>query len=133
MRPLVARDGLGLTELEFALAMMLELHVVSIDQVQPFIKQFRLLDIDGNARLSRSDLASAEGRSLAKLQIDAQKRLGMARQMSVGDRMGLSLMTNQDAVLTRTATSAAAGCIITISQLGFPTPGPPARPPLALI
>lgn len=39
LRPLVKRDGLGLTELEFVLAMMLELGVVEYASVQPFIKQ----------------------------------------------------------------------------------------------
>ena len=36
LRPKVERDGLGLTELEFAFAMMLELKVVTLDQVHPF-------------------------------------------------------------------------------------------------
>ena len=36
LRPMLKRDGLGLTELEFVLAMMLELQVVDLEQVQPF-------------------------------------------------------------------------------------------------
>ena len=41
--------GTGLTELEFVLAMMIELEVVDIKQVRPFVKQFRVLDVGGNA------------------------------------------------------------------------------------
>lgn len=91
LRPLVERDGLGLTELEFVLAMMLELGVVELQQVQPFIKQFRLLDDDGNARLSREDLAATENKSLAELQAASQERIGTLRKthrLSVGSRMG---------------------------------------------
>jgi hypothetical protein len=91
LRPLVTRDGQGLTELEFVLCSMLELGVVEREQVQPFIKQFRLLDLDGNARLGRDDLAASCGKSLAELQQGAAQRLSVARQMSVGERMGLSV------------------------------------------
>ena len=92
MRPLVMRDGLGLAELEFVLAMMLELGVIEMEQVKPFIKQFRLLDVDGNARLGRADLDASCNKSLAELQMAATNRQKLARQMSVGDRMGLSLI-----------------------------------------
>ena len=47
LRPLVQRDGEGVTELEFALGMLVELEIVSIGQVTPFIKQFRTLDVSG--------------------------------------------------------------------------------------
>lgn len=83
MRPLVARDGLGLTELEFVLVMMIELKVIEISQIQPFIKQFRLLDVDGNARLARDDLEGSCNKSLAELQIAANARLKLSRGMSV--------------------------------------------------
>ena len=94
LRPLVQRDGLGLTELEFVLAMMLELGVVEIEQVQPFVKQFRLLDADGNARLARDDLEATKDKSLAELQTAAQERMkrpGCKKQMSVGGRQGLTI------------------------------------------
>jgi len=91
LRPLVERDGLGLTELEFCLAMMIELGVVEVDQVQPFIKQFRLLDADGNARLGRDDLQMTCNKSLAELQTSAVERMKSSKRMSVGDRIGLSI------------------------------------------
>ena len=55
--------------------------------MQPFIKQFRLLDADGNARLGRDDLMATKDKSLEELQTQANKRLNLSRQMSVGDRM----------------------------------------------
>lgn len=61
MRPKVKRDGKGLTELEFVLAMTLELGLVKWEQIKPFIKQFRQYDIDGNARLGRDDLQLLKG------------------------------------------------------------------------
>jgi hypothetical protein len=66
--------GLGLTESEFALAMMLELGIIQAEHVTPFIKQFRMIDIDGNTRLTRSDLVVAEGKSLAQIQAAAAQR-----------------------------------------------------------
>jgi hypothetical protein len=66
--------GLGLTESEFALAMILELGIIQAEHVTPFIKQFRMIDIDGNTRLTRSDLVVAEGKSLAQIQAAAAQR-----------------------------------------------------------
>ena len=126
LRPSLMRDGLGLTELEFALAMMLELQVVDIQQVhpypthltlrsfllsltplfppsplprvfqvQPFVKQFRLLDADGNARLGRDDLDATTGKSFADLAGALQERMRAPgfreKQMSVGARMGMNV------------------------------------------
>ena len=91
MRPLVVRDGLGLTELEFVLAMMLELQVVDLEQVRPFVKQFRLLDVDGNARLGRDDLDASCDKSLAELQTTALHKMQRAISMGVGDRMALAV------------------------------------------
>jgi len=56
LRPLVERDGLGLTELEFVLCMLVELGVTNKEQVQPYIKQFRSFDIDNTGRLGKEDL-----------------------------------------------------------------------------
>ena len=47
----------------------------------------RLLDADGNARLGRDDLMATKDKSLEELQTQANKRLNLSRQMSVGDRM----------------------------------------------
>lgn len=46
----------GLTEHEFTLAMLVELGIAPWDQIRPFIKQFRNLDITGDGRLSLHDL-----------------------------------------------------------------------------
>jgi hypothetical protein len=59
LRPLVTRDDLGLTELEFILTMMIDLKVVEIDKMTPFVKQFRLFEVDGDARLSHADVVAA--------------------------------------------------------------------------
>jgi len=71
---------------------MLELKVIEIDQVQPFIKQFRLLDCDGNARLGRADLEASCNQSLAELQLASQVRMQSHAKMSVGDRQGVKLV-----------------------------------------
>ena len=44
---------------------MLELGVVELNQVQPFIKQFRLLDFDGNARLGAWIMPRTAHRAMA--------------------------------------------------------------------
>ena len=94
MRPLVVRDGKGLTELEFVLAMLVELNVVQWEQVKPFIKRFRYLDVDGDARLGRRDLEIMEGKTEAEL-----KAMFMAKppeeKMTVEARMGV--MTSSQA------------------------------------
>ena len=75
---------------------MLELGVIEMSKVQPFIKQFRLMDVDGNSRLGRDDLTATEGKSFAELQKSLSKRMSdpkLNRMMSVGDRMGLSVNT----------------------------------------
>ena len=56
LRPEVARDAEGLTELEFVLGMCVELDMVDMDQITPFINKFRDLDVDGNGRLGMADL-----------------------------------------------------------------------------
>ena len=45
LRPRVERDGHGLTELEFALTNLVELDIVPMHVIQPFILQFRALDV----------------------------------------------------------------------------------------
>ena len=50
LRPDVQRDAEGLSELEFVLVSCLELGLVELEHVQPFIAQFRALDVDGSGR-----------------------------------------------------------------------------------
>ena len=88
MRPLVIRDGKGLTELEFVLAMCIELEVVKWDQVQPFIKQFRSLDVNGDARLGYEDLRLIEGKTQEEIRRMAQAIPEVP--MSVEARMGVA-------------------------------------------
>ena len=89
MRPLVKRDGKGLTELEFVLCMCIELDVVEWDLVQPFIKQFRMLDVNGDARLGEADLALMFGKTRAEISAMSMA-LPEGQGMSVGDRMGVA-------------------------------------------
>lgn len=88
MRPLVVRDGKGLTELEFVLAMIVELGVVQWDQVQPFIKQFRSLDVNGDARLGIDDLNLIKGKT--REEINAMIAANPPAPMSVASRMGVT-------------------------------------------
>ena len=88
MRPLVERDGKGLTELEFVLAMCIELDVVEWHKVQPFIKQFRNFDVSGDGRVGHEDLKLMEGKT--KEEIRAMVAAQPQAPMSVGARMGVS-------------------------------------------
>ena len=72
LRPDVQRDADGLTELEFVIGMCIELGMLDRDQIQPFIQQFRNLDVDGNGRLGMDDL-----RVQNKLKKISQKFPGM--------------------------------------------------------
>ena len=60
LRPEVARDAAGMTELEFVVCMAIELGMVDLKQLHPFVKQFRALDILGNGRVGMEDLNAAE-------------------------------------------------------------------------
>merc|ERR1719453_499491 len=46
----------SVNEYEFVLAMSLNLGILEWEQVQPFMKQFRILDADGSGHLTRNDL-----------------------------------------------------------------------------
>jgi len=109
MRPLVVRDGAGLTELEFVLAMLVELKVVRWDQVKPFIKRFRALDINGDARLGPADLELMKGKTVAEL-----KALRDARppeeMMTVEARMGPTTANQSARRSASSPTLAAAAC-----------------------
>merc|ERR1712066_1055176 len=77
-------DALGLTNVEYALAMLLELEIVSMDQVQPFLKQFCKLDMDNSGRLCSEDLKlvpSVSTDDLDKLQSLNGKRAKTSRTL----------------------------------------------------
>ena len=57
--PAKVRDGLGLYELEYAMAMAIELELLQWEQVKPFVKQFRQMDADDNGRLGEADIKLA--------------------------------------------------------------------------
>ena len=59
LRPKVERDGLGATELEFAMSMLLELEMIEYKQVRPFLKLFRKLNVTGDGRIGENDLKVA--------------------------------------------------------------------------
>jgi hypothetical protein len=58
IRPDATKTG-GLSELEYTLAMLLELNICTWKQVRPFILQFRQLDADGSGWLSVDDMEDA--------------------------------------------------------------------------
>jgi len=76
MRPNVIRDGKGLTELEFVLTMLIELHVVDWEKVEPFIKQFRKLDVNGDARLGKHDLELFQKHTKEEIKAMMNARVG---------------------------------------------------------
>lgn len=47
----------GINELEFAMGMLIELGMVTTDQVLPFLKQFRALDVSADGNLDGEDLS----------------------------------------------------------------------------
>ena len=56
LRPDVQLHEDGINELEFVIGMSVELGVVDMDQIKPFIDQFRKIDVDGNGYLGMEDL-----------------------------------------------------------------------------
>jgi len=56
LRPEVQRGNEGVSELEFVICMAVELGMVEMKQLQPFLNQFRALDVLGNGRLGMKDL-----------------------------------------------------------------------------
>eukprot|EP00961_Rhodomonas_salina_P190455 2569607-Rhodomonas_salina.1 len=54
-------DHAGVTELEFAICMMLELGELKTEQLTPFIKQFRALDVDHSGTLNQDDILAING------------------------------------------------------------------------
>jgi len=80
LRPEVEQDGLGLTELEFALTMIIELGIVKMEEVRPFIKQFRKIDVSNNGRVGIEDMQFMNKLSLEDL---AKPRLANAQTRSI--------------------------------------------------
>lgn len=56
LRPDVNKTDDGITELEFVIGMCVELDMIDMDQIKPFIDQFRRLDILGSGRVGMKDL-----------------------------------------------------------------------------
>lgn len=59
LRPHVSRDAEGLTELEFVICMAVELGMVPMKSLQPFLAQFRALDVTNNGRVGMEDVSAA--------------------------------------------------------------------------
>uniref|UniRef100_A0A7S4T1P3 EF-hand domain-containing protein n=1 Tax=Alexandrium monilatum TaxID=311494 RepID=A0A7S4T1P3_9DINO len=77
LRPDRERSGEGLSELEFVISMLLELGIVEMGKVRPFVYKFRELDADGTGWLSEADLD-------AMLRIEAEERSKTAAQGLLG-------------------------------------------------
>jgi len=56
LRPYMKRDAAGVDELEFAICMAVELGMIDAKLLQPFIEQFRELDVQGDGRVGMNDL-----------------------------------------------------------------------------
>ena len=69
LRPMVERDGKGVTELEFAIGMLIELGAVDEGLVKPFIKQFRKLDLTDDGRLGMEDLLKQESLTVEETRV----------------------------------------------------------------
>jgi len=82
MRPLLKRDGRGLTELEYVLAMAIELDMIEWKHLYPFVKQFRQLDQDGDGWLTDED-------TLKCMQlIEAQRgKISLLRKRGIGEEL----------------------------------------------
>jgi hypothetical protein len=88
LRPLVKRDGKGVTELEFVLGMMMEQGVVDWQQMKPFIQQFRYFDVHGCGRVGEADVDALRQETADERQARLaaiQKGLQGGKEMCVGD------------------------------------------------
>jgi hypothetical protein len=121
LRPLVSRDGKGLTELEFSMGMLLELGIVKWEevcmnfsaclsrssgntdsrlsrtfartQVRPFIKQFRKFDTDRSGRVGLADIEVLLGESQEGLEERLSRKLS-SRMLTVEARSGQMSSSN---------------------------------------
>ena len=89
LRPDVQRDADGLTELEFVVGMCLELNMLDMELIRPFIDQFRKLDVDGNGRLAYSDLRAQASINTSNTAASQKVWLGGAAGWSSGCSSGL--------------------------------------------
>ena len=85
LRPLVERDGKGLTELEFVITMLMELEIVDKHLVRPFISQFRTFDLNSDGRLGIDDVDIEESLSPAALS-DLKHKNALARKKQANKR-----------------------------------------------
>ena len=82
LRPEVSRDAEGLTELEFVICMACDVGLVDMKHLQPFIDQFRSLDVIGNGRVGMKDLMAKQQ---LKWQLErAKKARSNSFQLGVG-------------------------------------------------
>ena len=77
----------GLTELEYVLANLIELEMVSAEDIQPFVKSFREMDSDGSGRLNQADVESMAKRRREKQRMERRKiRASPTRSTTSGPR-----------------------------------------------
>lgn len=78
LRPAVDHSQ-GLTELEYALAMLITLGVVDVARVRPFLKAFRRLDVNNDGLLNGDDLRIMS--ALSPAQLGALQRANSKRRL----------------------------------------------------
>jgi hypothetical protein len=66
LRPDINKTVDGITELEFVIGMCVELDMIDMDQIKPFIDQFRRLDLNGSGMVGMKDLR-LEANNMANL------------------------------------------------------------------
>ena len=104
LRPKVQRDGRGLTELEFVLAMAIELKLLDWDAVRPFLTRFRSLDQDSDGRLGEADL-----QTLAAISEADRKKVVAASEGGTYHLEYLGLVKPSSSQLNDSETSGTAG------------------------
>lgn len=102
LRPDLQRDAEGLSELEFVISMCLELKMVDLDMIQPFIDQFHKLDVDGSGRLGSQDLRLQSKMSNIMDQLTLT-RLNAANKKAK-DRMRLETRATNKRLIARSPT-----------------------------
>ena len=98
LAPAKVRDGLGLYELEYAMAMAIELELLQWEQVKPFVKQFRQMDADHNGRLGEADIKVA-------MEVSSEQR---ACTQHLSKRVAPSLLDEARALMRLSSTTSAA-------------------------
>ena len=67
------KDGSGVDKLEFVIGMLVKLELVQWNDVEPFIAQFDMLDVDGSGRLTEEDLAAMVTKLAERCDFKAEK------------------------------------------------------------